>query len=151
MTTIAWDGRILASESRETLDNEIVNDKRKKLFQLENSIKYYDDEIIAYGLAGSISDFILIKEYIISSIFPSVDKIDHNCNGIFIGKKLVYLLESGNGLLIEYPFKSKLAIGSGHTYAIMAMNLGLDSCAAIKETIKFDCKSGGKIQSIRIK
>lgn len=148
MTIICWDGSILACDSRMTQDTTITSNNVNKLFKLKEPRPYLDDFILCYALSGIVIDFELIHKMMISDEgFPIYTHTNHECSGILVGKKQVYLLEQRKGVFIALNKSNKLADGSGAYFGLSAMTLGLNAIQAVKHAIKHDTACGGRVRS----
>lgn len=148
MTTIAWDGKILATDSRITCRGHLISDKSVKL-QVLNDLKYtvYGDIILAIALAGDAA----MGDKFMYSLFANIKceyNTEDNVNGVLIGDKNIYTLEDISEMsFITYPKDTLLTEGSGGQFAHSAMLLGLNAIEAIKHTMKLDVYTGGEVQS----
>lgn len=149
MTTLCWDGKTLACDSRVTAGTRIISNSYKKLFRL-NSVEYRDDILYAAGLCGSLSDFVKILDFLEMGALPDED-FTHEAGILIVGSKRVYRIEEGTSYLIPYDYATQLASGSGASYAFSAMKLGLNAKDAVKHAINIDSASGGKVQIIDMK
>lgn len=145
MTTIAYDGEILATDSRMTQDSYLTTDKAKKIFIFKEPITYLDDELLVCAFSGRCADWDKFLHYIVSDNFPC--GMSHNVSGIIVGKKYAYELEHDTGYLIRHNKKTKLVGGSGGVFAQSAMLLGFNAKEAVKHAMKLDMASGGRVQS----
>lgn len=144
MTTIAWDGETLASDSRVTQDSHLVSDSFQKIFTIEGA-EYRGDRILAVAMSGKCCDYHKILDYIFDENFGYTN-FGHDTNCILIGKKFAYDLARNDGYLVKFNKKAKIANGSGGCFALSAMTLGLSAPEAVKHAKKLDCASGGRVQ-----
>jgi hypothetical protein len=144
MTVLAWDGKVLASDSRSSSGGNINCEDMQKIYLL-NDVYYPDDKLLVIAMSGLLSDFDRIMHYLHSADFP-LSEIQHDIDGIIVGDKFVYRIEHNNGYLIRYPKKTKLGDGSGGHFAKSAMTLGLTAIQAVKHAIKLNAYCGGKVQ-----
>ena len=74
MTTIAWDGKILAADGRVTDSNgRIITNKYEKLFRIDHLLgatPYRNDELLFIGMSGKVSEFekIYFNKFLFSRI-----------------------------------------------------------------------------------
>ncbi len=148
MTSIAFDGKVLASDSRMTVDSIISSDNIQKLFPLDN-IPYFNDELLYCGLSGDICDW---QKYLHLLNQPKFYEIDLKCDvrGIVVGIKHAYYIERNTLFLVKCNRNEKMAEGSGRDFALSCMSLGSDAADAIKHAKKFDSATGGRIQSVKL-
>lgn len=136
MTTIAYDGRYIAVDSRVSQDNRIVNDECDK-FIIRTGWVFF--------LTGNLA---IQKEF-----------IDCFCNGSSYRKKgaigaigfnetdgLVYDFNHGDDQFDLCHLYHKEAIGSGMHYAIAAMDFGRSAVDAVKYASTRDMYTGGSIR-----
>lgn len=155
MTTIAWDGKTIASDSQETTGDTITNFYAMKIFEASPDKCIYQEEVYGYGLAGDSGAHLVIAEKLRENInhqtvFPSEMRV----SGIFIvglHRAFVLIKEQGETTANIYVAGSNEAIGSGRDIARTAMTLGYDAVEAIKTAIKLDVYTGGDIQQYTIK
>ena len=139
MTTIAIKDGVMACDSRETQNNMIVSDKTWKIALANDAY---------YGFCGTSHHI----EVVITAIRSSRDleelSPDVEMEFLYMPKtgdsKLVTL---GSGHLSYETLTGPYAIGSGMPYAMVAMSCGKSAVEAVKEAIKWDCFSGGKVKS----
>lgn len=146
MTIIAWDGKILAADSRMTCGGDITTDKTNKIHPLKSSVSYLGDELLVMGYSGVCADVFKLLEHLQSSEFYKKD-IDHGINALIIGRKHLYELEKGRSHMIQFPKNTKLAVGSGKPFAVSALSLGMNSIEAVKHAIKHNIYCGGLVRT----
>lgn len=133
MTTIAWDGKTLASDSQSNT-SFITQKKSNKLHNLK-------DKVIATsgcsgtGIAFSKGEF---------ERFP-----DMEADALFVIKKTGKCFYQG--MQHSIPCGKIHAIGTGADFAMGAMLAGATALEAVKIAIKLDPNSGGRVQSVKIK
>ena len=141
MTTIAIKDGILACEGKEThSDGFIVSWNTEKVL-LHNDAYY--------GFCGSTHHILVVMDTIKANGELTDVSPDITLQFIKMPKKgqptIIYLCD---GHLSQEPItKSGYAIGSGMNYAMVAMSCGKSAVEAVKEAIKWDCFSGGKVKS----
>lgn len=152
MTTIAYDGKILAVDSRITSDSYITTDSFNKIYKLTES-QYYNDILLYVALSGEVSQFKAYANILETPYFYDLEDshdITDRIAGIVIGKYSIYTIEKGTLSLAEFSKNTKLSEGSGAKFALSAMALGLNAIDAVKHAIKFDVFSGGKVNYIKL-
>ena len=141
MTTIAIKDGILACEGKEThSDGFIVSWNTEKVL-LHNDAYY--------GFCGSTHHILVVMDTIKANGELTDLSPDITLQFIKMPKKgppLLLWLENGH-LTQEIIGKEGMAIGSGMNYAMVAMSCGKSAVEAVKEAIKWDCFSGGKVKS----
>ena len=142
ITTIAWDGKILAADSRTTSGSHLISDTGCKLFQLEG-VCFGEDKLLAIAVSGSCCDTDKVLRYL--NICKSVQDFTHEVDAIIVGVSRVYKLESNSGYLIPYYKDTKLAYGSGGVFARSALVLGMTAVDAVKHAMLLDMSTGGEV------
>lgn len=140
MTTIAYDGKTIAYDSRSTSEYKIGSDNFNKRFT-KNGVVFF--------LSGSVGDENAIAELWESEETES--EIDFHC---FVIDNAGVWVFGGDSDAEVFRFRveqfEKYAIGSGRDHAITAMDLGCDAKTAVKMAAKRDCCTGGKIRTFRL-
>ena len=135
MTTIAYDGRYIAADGRETIGGGIIcSDSIDKSIKSEKGIfflcgssvdcKYMAKEFSPRGkteITGSISGFLFSDGRV---YWVGVDE----------GQ---YFMDSQDGIIFS--------CGSGREFSLAAMDHGKNAIEAVKYAMTRDSKSGGKI------
>lgn len=133
MTTIAWDGKILAVDSQTT----------------DGDCKAYENKLWKYNGGW----FTVTGKWI---DYPGYLRI-LNKEDSKITKKSLCVFTKGSALYEQfgnsYPMKisGKSAWGSGAVAARVAMSLGKTAIEAIKVASKFDINTGGRVRSVTVK
>lgn len=134
MTTIAYDGRYIAADGRETMSTIITNDSVDKSIKTDKGL---------FFLCGQSKD---CKEFAKEFAPREPTKITSSISGFLYKDKEVYWVGVSEG---EYFLDSQdgvlLAAGSGRDYAISAMDHGKSAVDAVRYAITRDSCSGGKI------
>lgn len=136
MTTIAWDGKTLASDTQSTSGGYFKR-RAKKIFRLHNGD--------LFAGAGNYDDVLAAVEWLQHR--PTQKPTLKDFGGILIkaidGK--AYKLEEG---LMEAPIhEGFFAIGTGRDFATMAMYLGKTAREAVELSMVFDSQSGGGVET----
>lgn len=151
MTTIAWDGTILAADSM-----GYQNGLRMPTTKLNRGV-LSDGTAFILGCAGETSWSRMLHEWVKTLTLETLDTAlyPHQCNdgterndphGIIVLGRHGTLYKTG-------PVFTRLergyhAVGSGRDFAIAAMALGHGAHEAVKLAIELDCYSGGKVQTM---
>lgn len=144
MTTVAFDGKILAVDSRISCGTTITTDKGVKLFKLKKSKKYQ-----AVAFCGEARSF-----------KPIVDWLESNMSGKYPGIEGEAMAITHEGYAHSYyeelPYydnypETNVTAGSGSLLAMGAINCGAGAVQAVEAAIKSDLFSGGKVNSLKIK
>lgn len=142
MTTIAWDGKTLAADTR-GLNGNLPRKVRK----------LYDCGAYVFGGVGILSDVIECAAWLrkgapddARQTFDDADiqglavKVDTGEAFYIAGKRPVFQL-------IEEKFAS---CGSGRDFALAAMALGKTSREAVELAMRFDVATGGEVEEILV-
>jgi hypothetical protein len=135
MTTIVFDGKTLASDSRST--GNYINDKTKKLYK--QGSRYY-------GFCGRITSALLFLQWA-DNRTGDKPRLDDDFEVIEIVNKKVYYYDKN---LIKTPESIPCSIGSGCHLAMAAILCGKDAKEAVEVAKKLDEYSGGKIQTMTV-
>lgn len=143
MTTVAFDGKTLAVDSKLTRENG-CSYLATKLFQI-------NDDLFCAG-AGDVNEIIDLYNYLIEEYSGgSPDDIQLNeCEMIVFNNKTGDFWVYENSLTKIFTIKAPFAIGSGESYALSAMILGYDAIDAVKHASKLDSQTGEPVLSITI-
>lgn len=140
MTTIAWDGNYLASDS---MASSSFSRSAVKIFQI--------DKDVFFGGCGYREDNLAVKEYLErdpSGMSKDKPKLSDTFAGILIIVGTAYRIEQN---LMKDPIMEKFhAVGSGAPFAIVTMHLGFTAMEAVKIATIYDPDSSGEIQSIKL-
>lgn len=147
MTSIAWDGKTLAVDSRITQESFITSDKAEKLHLLEG-VTYNGDELLCVALGGDSADADAYLEYLKSDKFPC--EVKHYVSGIIIGQKYAYIVDGSKSHLIRLPKDELLGEGSGGMIVLSAMKLGLSAVEAVQHAMLLDAATGGEVRSVTL-
>ncbi len=145
MTTIAIKDGVMACDSKESYTQGMITSWDVKKVMLHNDAYY--------GFCGSSHWVVIVMEAIRSNHKLEELSSEIELEFIKMPKKgpstLTYL---GNGHISQQNIsKGGFAIGSGMPYAMVAMSCGKSATEAVKEAIKWDIYSGGKVKSYSFK
>lgn len=141
MTTIAIKDGVMACESKEAYDDGMIATWDAWKVALHNDAYY--------GFCGSSHHINVVMDTIRGN--AKLEDLSPEITLQFIkmpkaGKPLLVYLSDGH--VSQEPItKNGYAIGSGMPYAMVAMSCGKSAVEAVKEAIKWDCFSGGKVKS----
>lgn len=157
MTTIAWDGRTLAADSRATeADGSARTDRFVKLYRLESKVPPVLGEVLfaASGceFAGELfrrwlergGDCDLVARGVQENEDEGspLDALVVHASGAYTANHL--------GVLIEVRDR-QWAHGTGRQGALVAMHLGVGAAAAVRAAARFDNNTGGRIVAMQLK
>jgi len=151
MTTIAWDGNILAADSRETSTGMgITTDKAMKLLMVDPAKHSYDGVgAVAFACAGTAGGCRILKALLeegLTALTPVPDKVDFTA--ILVtedGKGHWLYTDEDYAFVLGEPILTD-SVGSGSAYARAAMKMGKDAKAAVEFAMQFDPNTGGEVQ-----
>ncbi len=141
MTTIAWDGRTLAADTRAT--NNGYPSSHSKIYALPDGRHYAG--------CGSAGDVIRIVEWLQTggknADSPTFE--DGGSWGIVVGPGELWSVQGKRPTLI--PIRDAfLADGSGRDFAIAAMAFGKTAREAVEFAMRFDVFTGGAVDVVEI-
>lgn len=157
MTTVAFDGRYLASEGRSTTgEGFICGREEQKIFPMTISLGGKDTEVVV-GISGSaitIQSFVrfleeggdMLDRESEFSLFNTHPNPEHASIGVVMVTRdgEVSLISEE---LVPFPAESPLCAGSGTPFATTAMSCGMNAVQAVYKAIEFDVYSGGKLRA----
>ncbi|MEO5349570.1 MAG: hypothetical protein H7836_07990 [Magnetococcus sp. YQC-3] len=146
MTTIAFDGKILAADRMLTANNISYSGTKIHYFN-RNEKNYF------FCFAGSVETGMVLLDWIRNGenpeTFPDKQKNEETwCKNLLIEDGKVYYFEmSPVRILLE---NKKIAIGSGLDVALYILRTGGNAIKAIKEASKIDIYTGEGINYVKI-
>jgi len=157
MSTVAWDGKNLASDSHSSdeEDEKSRQEASRRLFIAHPDVTWYINnvEIAAFGLCGDTLLAQRIKQELAKGVTVDtvMDDLDASFQLLAVGKNgevLCWDYKSGehatntNIFIVTGPY----AIGSGAVLADAVMSIGKPAEDAVKAAIKYDSHTGGRVQ-----
>jgi hypothetical protein len=136
MTTIAWDGTLLAADR--------LGDSGGFAFEVSKIFELGDGRIL--GIAGDYAVGSQIADYL-AGVGERPDFEPGMFEGILIEDGEAYLMQSR---LVPIPVKAPHAIGSGRDYAIAAMRMGGSAIYAVEVASEYDPESGFGVEAYEI-
>lgn len=134
MTTIAYDGKLLAADTQVTCQNSFVAGFVNKIHKLS------DGSYVAF--AGNMNALPSILDYFETGKEPELKNVEFECLHI-----------SANGIAHDYyndlqrgPAVIPWVGGSGAQIALSAMHCGKNAYEAVELACKLDIRTGGDIQ-----
>lgn len=141
MTTIAYDGKTIAYDSRSTSNGRIGTD---------NLNKKHTKNGVVFFLAGTVGDEESIAELWESEETES--ELDFHAFVVDNGSVWVFGGDSDEDVFrFRVERYERYAIGSGAAHAITAMDCGLSAKEAVKMAAKRDTFTGGRIRTYTVK
>lgn len=159
MTTLAWDGKTLAADSRSTLDDGFIySDEVNKIIRCPegDDWRLLGYKVLAYGVCGDSG----CEHYVTPAMSTSVGggiptdvefppNIEFSliviCRGAVI--TLFKMREAVNCQFIRHGSKELVSLGSGTVPAKTAMLCGLSAEEAVKISMRIDSCSGGQVRT----
>lgn len=136
MTTIAYDGRYIACDSRLSSDGHVVTDKCEKFHENDDWILFWSGALHQVDLFVNI--FMANREF---NDEPEVWMIGFNKS-----TKDVWNIYVKDKKFKKETMKWKDGRGRGACYAIGAMDFGASAAEAVKIAMSRDCSTGGLIR-----
>lgn len=153
MTTVAWDGTTLASDSQSSSGDMVCTLREQKVFTPpENEQWSVNGElVVAVGTAGDCGIEaqlfgLMSKNLTFSTEFtpePDFTALAMTANG----RAWIISKKSGDAHASISLQLDSYAIGSGGLIALSAMRCGKNAIDAVKVAVELDLYSGGKVQS----
>jgi hypothetical protein len=147
MTTLAWDGKVLAADGRVTVQGALCTDSKPKIIML-NDVELRGSEVICFAYAGDSSVVKLLEEWIKEEC-PA----DHLPMGLMYGCLIItrdaaYHACTDQADLYELSEDEPGFEGSGAEFAHAALVMGQNAKDAVKTACKIDVCSGGRISYV---
>lgn len=151
MTTIVYDGKVLATDSRACIGNTITDDKRKKLYRNVGIFQ-------AIAFCGSSSYAYFVIDEILKPCKAVADLRDINLSNeadfvlVDEWERVFYFArdECAGGIVVD-QVKQPWSWGSGSHFAIAALDFGRTAIEAVKYASTRDVKTNSRIQKYVIK
>lgn len=152
MTTIAWDGTTLASDSQSSSGDMVCTLREQKIFTPAGEEWLVNGEVV---LAIGASDDCGIEPQLFDVMANNLTyKSEFTTEPAFMalavtGISRVWVISKSSGNSnVSISFQPEaFAIGSGSTIALTAMHCGKTAVDAVKVAIELDVYSGGCVQS----
>lgn len=138
MTTIAYDCRYIAIDSRISSNGHVASDDYKKFAEYDDWILFWSGEIHQKDL--------YMNTFVAKGEFNDNPKV---CLTAYNKKtKFVYHVYVEDKKFLMDKLEWSDAQGSGSCYAIGAMDAGKSAVESVKIAMKRDCATGGKIHCL---
>ncbi len=153
MTTIAWDGNVLAADRRCTADGFLISDHVKKLFiKTEENWRIDDKIVVAFAYSGGAGAEYQIKKRLQENItLETVWTLKEYFVGVFIfhDGTAVELYKVNDSTTVDFLELNheQTALGSGTNIALTAMHLGKGAIKAVQTAIELNVLTGGGVDS----
>lgn len=155
MTTVAYDGRTLASDSQTTQSDIRLSLIAEKIHTRPNGITWRacGEMVEAFGVAGKLQGYDeLVRELESHQGLTSTSRFTP-------GTSLKYLVITTSGKIYcggQYTddtqawmaeVQAPIAVGSGAEFAMGAMAAGAPADAAVRIAMRFDVGTGGEVKT----
>lgn len=138
MTTVAWDGRLLAADSR-CVDSGRKGDSIKKVFTL--------DKYVVAG-SGSYASLLKLVRGMDSKENEIKIELEQNFHGFVWDREDQRMWQLFGDAEFQPLTHKWAACGSGGDFAFSAMALGFDAQEAVRFASKYDVHTGGRVQVV---
>ncbi|EJE7592361.1 TPA: hypothetical protein J6M71_001725 [Escherichia coli] len=152
MTTIAWDGKTLASDTQASSGDVVCSCTEQKIYTPpESGWEVCGSKVVALGCSGDCGAEMELQELLKNNLtYASEFLPTFSFTALaIIGAGRAYIISKEKGetrasisLQVE-PY----AIGSGGLIARTAMHCGKNAREAVQVAIDLDCYSGGSVDS----
>lgn len=139
MTTIAFDGKTIATDGRSTVCDTVSYD---------NINKFYHNGSLTFALCGNIID---IRRFAKEFDPGKKTDIQNGIGGFLVRDGKVFVVYVRERLFCEWEAIHSWADGSGRDWAVAAMDHGKDAVGAVRYACTRDSGSGGVIRAMDIK
>lgn len=136
MTTIAYKDGVIACDSRMTEGDTILYDEYNKHKVVEG---------VHFFCAGSVEDIPHLIQFYLGG-----EERSGRVTAIVVDGGEVFSVKLGDGFTEVIPVDYPYAIGSGQDYAIAAMDMGADAKTAVKQAMKRDPFTGGRVRTFKV-
>tara|TARA_B100000929_G_C15511743_1_gene421154 strand:- start:33089 stop:33499 length:411 start_codon:yes stop_codon:yes gene_type:complete len=136
MTTIAYKDGVVACDSRMAEGGMILHDDYNKHKVVEG---------VHFFCAGSVDDIPALIQFYLAG-----EERQGRCTAIVVDEGEVLSVKLGDGFTEVTPVDYPYAIGSGTEFALAAMDMGADAKTAVKQAMKRDCFTGGRVRTFKV-
>lgn len=137
MTTIAFDGKILACDSR-LVGEHIETVSLQKIRKIKAGY---------FAYCGSPGEAEMVRKWIEAGrVWEKRPKVEE-FSALIVRKYSVHYIDES---LEEVPMKAPVAIGTGASIALTAMDCGRNAIEAIRFAIKRDPYTGGRVRHVTV-
>ncbi|EET1259973.1 hypothetical protein FK249_002395 [Escherichia coli] len=153
MTTIAWDGKTLASDTQASSGDVVCSYTEQKIYTPpESGWEVCGSKVVALGCSGDCGAEMELQELLKNNLtYASEFLPTFSFTALaIIGTGRAYIISKEKGetrasiSLQGEPY----AIGSGGLIARTAMHCGKNAREAVQVAIDLDCYSGGSVDSL---
>ena len=152
MTTVAWDGKTLASDTQASTGSVVCSLSEQKIYTPpESGWEIYGSKVLAFGFSGDcgaemeLQDLLKHNLTYASEFLPILSFTALAIIGA--GRAYIITKEKGETRASISLQVGPYAIGSGDLIARTAMHCGKNAREAVQVAIDLDCYSGGSVDS----
>ena len=140
MTTICYNHKekTIAWDSRYNRDGLILTDSAVKMNEVEG---------VKFWLTGATSDF---KSFIDMYFGAKRGEFLPECHGLVFDGEIMRCGVTSDGEFWREDVYFNSAVGSGASFALSAMALGLSASEAVEHAMIFDSCTGGKVHTFKV-
>lgn len=154
MTTIAWDGKSLSSDSQSTTGSLVTSLTEKKIYRAGIDWQICGEKVTALGLAGDCGANIDVIAALKSDLnTKSKFSPAYDFTALVVTqRKSCFLIfkEKDKELPLICEQVQPYAIGSGADIARAAMHMGKSAAESVHIAIELDIYSGGDVVTIEV-
>ncbi len=140
MTTIAFDGSSIAYDSYVTQGGVIVDNTGSKHWKIKGADFFF---------AGAVQDYEHLASWFFDRGYDSPE--DTDCSAIVVSGDKVFEVASQKDIFLINQEHKPLALGTGGSFALGAMDAGCSAKEAVKIACNRDIYSGGRVREYRLK
>jgi 20S proteasome alpha/beta subunit len=137
VTTIAYRDGVLAGDTRVCVGDSVYTDRQRKVWRLRDGR--------LFGWAGAVEKAEIMRRHLLGKGEAPVDQnlsciIVEPSGAIRMHEGAIWVKQAG-------PY---VALGTGQTAALAAMDAGASAIEAVRIGIKRDANSGGRVMSVKL-
>lgn len=157
MTTIAWDGQRLVSDTLGTANGvKLIAPSKKLHIKGRGELgtwKLYGTKVLAFGISGDAMGSTLLKGFLAEDLRHTVGVPGNtgNFSALMITEdkkawRFTYRAKSAEGSGVQLvEIDGKCSIGSGGSYANAVMSIGLNAVEGLRAARNIDPHTGGNL------
>lgn len=152
MTTVAWDGKTLASDTQASSGDVVCSTSEQKIYTPpESGWEVCGDKVLAFGCSGDCGAEMELQDLLAHNLTYATEFLPtFSFTALVVvgaGRTYIIAKEKGETRASISLQAEPYAIGSGGLIARTAMYCGKDAREAVQVAIDLDCYSGGRIDS----
>lgn len=157
MTTVAFDGRYLASDGRAcTSQGMIVGREEQKIYPMKVVLDGEPTDVVL-GISGCVTTISSLLRWLerggdLLNNEERFSLFDLNPDPEAASIGIIMVVKGGDTFLVSEelsPFEAEtpLGAGSGTPFCVTAMSCGMNAVQSVYKSIEFDSNSGGKVRA----